>query len=212
MVENDTNAENCKLTLIIDAAQKRFAYYGLSKTTMTEIASDIGLSKASLYYYFADKDTLFRAVVKREQDFFLNEMRQLIQEEKTAEDKFFNYTKHRHTYLRKVFVNLTQLKMTMDHVKPLLGNLMEVFMKAETELIESIFQEGIKKKEFNNMNTKTMADAYISSAQGLRTLTIKNRNSYVLEKSDFEEIETRINIIAEIFIKAIKKNKDESIA
>jgi TetR/AcrR family transcriptional regulator len=205
MVENEITPENCKLTLIIDAAQKRFSHYGLSKTTMTEIASDIGLSKASLYYYFADKDTLFRAVVKREQDCFLNEMRLLIKEGSTAESKFFNYTKHRHDYLLKVFVNLTQLKMTIDHVKPLLGNLMDLFMKAEIEIIESILNEGVKNNEFYSMDTATMADAYIASAQGLRTLTIKNRNSYVLEKSDFEEIESRINTIAKIFIKGIKK-------
>ncbi len=71
MVEISSGTDNNKVNSILDAAMKRFGYYGLAKTTMSEIASDVGLSKASLYYYFADKDALFRAVVKREQDGFL---------------------------------------------------------------------------------------------------------------------------------------------
>lgn len=48
-----------KRILIIEAALKRFAHYGLSKTTMTEIAKDISFSKALLYYYFPDKLSLY---------------------------------------------------------------------------------------------------------------------------------------------------------
>ncbi|HEY4784669.1 MAG TPA: helix-turn-helix domain-containing protein, partial [Bacteroidales bacterium] len=53
------NAE--KLEVILKAAQKRFGLYGLEKTTMKEIASDMGMSKAALYYYFPDKEGLFKA-------------------------------------------------------------------------------------------------------------------------------------------------------
>ena len=48
-----------KRIIIIEAALKRFAHYGLSKTTMSEIAKDISLSKALLYYYFPDKISLY---------------------------------------------------------------------------------------------------------------------------------------------------------
>ena len=34
---------------ILEAARKRFAYFGFSKITMDEIASDVALGKASLY-------------------------------------------------------------------------------------------------------------------------------------------------------------------
>ena len=48
-----------KRGIIIEAALKRFAHYGLSKTTMTEIAKDVSFSKALLYYYFPDKLSLY---------------------------------------------------------------------------------------------------------------------------------------------------------
>jgi TetR/AcrR family transcriptional regulator len=36
--------------LILEAAQRQFARYGLSKVTMDEIAEEVGMGKASLYY------------------------------------------------------------------------------------------------------------------------------------------------------------------
>ena len=46
-----------KLKLIIEASQKRFGIFGVEKTSMREIADDLKLSKASLYYYFPDKES-----------------------------------------------------------------------------------------------------------------------------------------------------------
>lgn len=52
-----------KRELIIDAAALRFSHFGEKKTTMSEIAKDLSISKALLYYYFPDKKSLFFAVV-----------------------------------------------------------------------------------------------------------------------------------------------------
>lgn len=46
---------------ILKAARERFAQFGFNKSTMDEIASDVELGKASLYYYFPAKEDLFRA-------------------------------------------------------------------------------------------------------------------------------------------------------
>lgn len=48
---------------ILDAAIYRFSHFGVVKTTMAEIASDLSLSKASLYYYYPDRNSLFAAVL-----------------------------------------------------------------------------------------------------------------------------------------------------
>jgi|SRR5690554_773422 len=50
---------------ILDAAIYRFSHFGVTKTTMSEIASDLSISKASLYYYYADRNSLFAAVFDR---------------------------------------------------------------------------------------------------------------------------------------------------
>jgi AcrR family transcriptional regulator len=46
---------------ILEAARKRFRYYGARKTTMQEIAGDAGVAVGTLYLYFKDKDELLIA-------------------------------------------------------------------------------------------------------------------------------------------------------
>lgn len=48
---------------IIEVALKRFAHYGFSKTTMNEIADDLRITKANLYYYYPDKSALITDVI-----------------------------------------------------------------------------------------------------------------------------------------------------
>jgi len=53
---------------ILDAAIFRFSHFGVAKTTMAEIASDLAISKASLYYYYTDRNSLFAAVFEHVTD------------------------------------------------------------------------------------------------------------------------------------------------
>jgi AcrR family transcriptional regulator len=46
---------------ILEAARKRFRYFGVRKTTMQEIARDARVAVGTLYLYFKDKDDLLVA-------------------------------------------------------------------------------------------------------------------------------------------------------
>lgn len=50
---------------ILGAAEKVFARAGFGGATMAAIASESGLPKANLHYYFGSKDVLYRAVLAR---------------------------------------------------------------------------------------------------------------------------------------------------
>ncbi|NOZ36603.1 MAG: TetR/AcrR family transcriptional regulator [Gammaproteobacteria bacterium] len=50
---------------ILDAAEARFRVYGLNKTTMAEIAHDMGMSAANLYRYFKNKQDIAAACASR---------------------------------------------------------------------------------------------------------------------------------------------------
>jgi len=208
MVEPLSNTDNSKVHLILGAAMKRFGYYGLAKTTMAEIASDVGLSKASLYYYFADKDALFRAVVKREQDgFFANVKDQVIESEGAAGEKLEMYVEKRHAYFLNAFGNLGKIKMTMETIKPMLGDLLNNFFRSEVAVVAEILQEGINNNEFRDIDVSEYADLFISSMNGLRSITIKDKNSYQLGQDDLDLIGKRIKVFSEIFITGILNNR-----
>jgi len=48
---------------IVEVALRRFCHYGFNKTTMNEIAEDMKITKANLYYYYQDKSALIRDVI-----------------------------------------------------------------------------------------------------------------------------------------------------
>jgi TetR/AcrR family transcriptional regulator len=50
---------------ILDAAEARFAGQGFAPTTIKQIAADASVNSALIYYYFADKEALYREVVTR---------------------------------------------------------------------------------------------------------------------------------------------------
>ena len=48
---------------ILSAAQVQFGQYGFRRTSMEDIARETGVSRASLYSYFENKEEIFRSVV-----------------------------------------------------------------------------------------------------------------------------------------------------
>ncbi|HTH13861.1 MAG TPA: TetR/AcrR family transcriptional regulator [Spirochaetia bacterium] len=53
-----------KTQTILRAAQRRFLQWGYSGTSIAQLAEDLGITKAALYYHFPDKEALFLAVVQ----------------------------------------------------------------------------------------------------------------------------------------------------
>ena len=50
---------------ILDAAEHEFASRGYAATTIKHLAAAAGVNSALLYYYFADKETLYRETLRR---------------------------------------------------------------------------------------------------------------------------------------------------
>src|SRR5690348_6526583 len=58
--------EHSKRRQILDGARKVFMELGFDGASMGEIARSAGVSKGTLYVYFADKSSLFEAIVEEE--------------------------------------------------------------------------------------------------------------------------------------------------
>src|SRR3546814_1841525 len=60
------------------AAEKLFGERGYEKVTMTEIAAQAGMSKKTLYVYFADKEALLTSLVASRSEEHTSELQSLM--------------------------------------------------------------------------------------------------------------------------------------
>src|SRR3954447_10651583 len=65
-VDVATEEDSSKRRQILDGARKVFMDLGFDGASMNEIARSAGVSKGTLYVYFADKNRLFEAIVEEE--------------------------------------------------------------------------------------------------------------------------------------------------
>lgn len=161
-----------KLEMILAAAQKRFRVYGLSKTTMQEIAGDIGMSKAALYYYYKDKESIFRAVVKQEQAHFMEAMQGLIRAGGKASDMLRSYVDMRITFLKEMLHIGKFGSGSYLEVKPLFGTLFTEFRKQELALVTEMLEYGRRKHEFRIRNVAQQAEFFLNTLRGIRQAVI----------------------------------------
>ncbi|MEO0815243.1 MAG: helix-turn-helix domain-containing protein, partial [Myxococcota bacterium] len=63
MTALESGADRDSRDRILDAARMRFAQDGFAGASVREIAADAGVAKPMVFYYFGNKDELFRAVV-----------------------------------------------------------------------------------------------------------------------------------------------------
>lgn len=62
---------------IIDAARKDFERFGFEKASIRNITAEAKTSKSNFYNYFADKDSLFRAIVEETRECMMERIREI---------------------------------------------------------------------------------------------------------------------------------------
>ena len=203
MTDNKNKNEDGKLEIIVNAAQKRFAHFGLCKTTMNEIASDVGMGKASLYYYFPDKETLFEAVITKEQNVFFDEMDKVIHSGTDATTQLKKYVKLRSLFFRQL-LNLSKLRSDFFHnSKPVYNKAFERFNKVELEMVSTIIQAGIASKEFKRINKTEYAEFLVHLLLGVRLVKLKYKDINEFDHSDYEDLDKKSCKVAGMFLKEI---------
>jgi AcrR family transcriptional regulator len=71
----------------MDAAEACFDKYGISKTTMDDIAKMAGVSRPTVYRHFDDRDTLILAVVMRRSRQLIDRAQKFIRKQPTFEEQ-----------------------------------------------------------------------------------------------------------------------------
>jgi len=193
-----------KQASIIDAARKRFAYYGFSKVTMDEIASDVGMGKASLYYYFPTKEVLFQEVIKQEKDQFLNNIRSMVEEGIPPSDLLLQYASRRVEYFRNL-ANLRALQFQQSaETRASHLELFKDFQKQEVALIQQVLDIGKASGEFDIEDTSQSAEIIMQMFYGPRAWLVL-KSDHALDDKTYHTLEESSKQIAKVILNGIRQ-------
>jgi AcrR family transcriptional regulator len=193
-----------KINLIIESAQKRFGVFGLMKTTMREIAGDLNMSKGLLYYYFPDKEHLYKSVVEKEQQEFLEMLNNRIKEDSDPEANLREYVNLRMSYFRSL-LNLSRLSFDASkELKSIMGDVWINFRNNEVEIIKKVILKGIKKGLFNVDKIDDTSALFVDVLKGLRNMEINKKRIFIIDDSEYEDLSRKSNDFVDIFINGLK--------
>lgn len=195
-----------KQAVILDAARKRFAYYGFSKVTMDEIAADVGLGKASLYYYFPTKEGLFVEVIKDEKSQFLSDIQSMIDAKASPSDMIRKYAQLRVQHFREL-ANLRALQFQQSpESRTAFLQLFKEFQLQEVGLVAQILELGSKTGEFSVTNPRQSAEVIIQMFYGPRAWLLHKKDN-TLDNETYHLLEQATKAIAEMILNGIKNRK-----
>jgi TetR/AcrR family transcriptional repressor of mexJK operon len=191
--------------VILKAARERFAHYGFTKVTMDEIAADVDMGKASLYYYFPAKEDLFRAVISHEQKQFVDAIENILSQNLSASKKLIEYVEKRVMFFQEL-LNLGTLNVhSYFDTKSIYKSLFENFHAQELKLMEKLFKEGKKKGEFKKSVSEDVPQLILHILQGLRVRVLRQLKGRGTDNKYVNQLKQEMGLFIKTFIDGIKE-------
>ncbi len=201
---NNYQVKSEKAKLIVAAAQKRFGIYGVEKTSMREIANDLQMTKGALYYYFPGKESLYQAVIEKEQNEFLKKLEADASNVTDNKGYLRNYAVNRLSYF-KTLLNLSRIRQeSLANIKPLILKSLKDFHEKETEMIVKIFEKGNAAGEFNVSDPAGTSGLFLDLLRGLRSSFLNDKETLIISENEYKLLLKKTIDFTEIFINGLK--------
>ncbi|WP_276504708.1 TetR/AcrR family transcriptional regulator [Terrimonas pollutisoli] len=184
---------------ILNGARDLFERFGFKKTTMEDIARQIGKSKSALYYYYKTKEEIFGAVVLNEVEASQTMVAEAVKREESAIKKF-----------RMLFISMLEgvkqkankfsiFRAEMHETHFLVENALKHRDSYIEEQLKDILILGISQHEVKMMN-----NAEMSLWAKMINLAIKGMAHKLFLEDDFSVSESQLGFIADTLFYGVK--------
>ncbi len=197
---------DAKRVKILEAAKRRFAHYGLAKTTMAEIAQDLSFSKALLYYYFPDKNRLYAAVFEMAVDEIVNETTEKISQSKNVNEAMDAFLCTRLRIIKDNF-NLFEFSYSLRNEMPSdIEAILPSLFEKEIKQVCLVLRKGQETKEIVVEEIEITAKILLISLLGMRIGILQEFKNLFLppSKEEFDYILNLQKKLAKIFINGLR--------
>lgn len=175
---------------------------------MNEIAEDISVSKANLYYYFPDKSALVVAVINYLIEEGMSAYQRIIEESDSIMDTLIGFLKIKKDFFEKhyllhVTMGYPDSSLNLDELNSL-GRYAE---SRELTAISQAFKKAIQTAQLVTFDIEKTSQIYFTILKGISMVCIaKVTNRDIPEISIFSEIFEKQKIASAIFTNGLRHN------
>ena len=187
------------------SAMQCFKKFGLDKTTLDDIAKAVGFNKASLYYYYKNKEDIFIEVAIKEGEQYLELLQKKTLLKKGVENKVWFYMQSRFDYYKNV-LNMNRVSSdTLNKILPKFFELYDAMMKQEKTFLSQVIKRAVENGELIKNNTDKIAVVLINISDALKhseeqKAILKNEDSV-----DYTQGISDMKFLVSLIFKGLKK-------
>jgi AcrR family transcriptional regulator len=148
-------------TQILQNAEQLFAQRGYDSVSMREIAEACDITKANIYYYFKDKESLYLQVLESDMLEMIEALQRAARRAGTARDKIARIAE---TFVHLLHSKRTLIQMGMRPFGEPEPDIMGLVHRHRQELlqpIEQVLEEGIRAGELRLVNVHVTALSFM---------------------------------------------------
>lgn len=195
VISKETVEEN--RTLILDAAENRYREYGYDKTTMAEIAGDIGMSAANLYRYFKNKHEIGCACAQRCMMDRIDVLKGVVEKEgmsateKLREYAVVSFEELFHAAGQEAKLNGLVQQILAEHV-----DMVKMKVQAQIDLITMIIEQGVTNGEF-------VTSSPAKTARDIQTALVLFDVPIFMNLYSYEEFQEMVNGVIDLILSGL---------
>jgi len=141
-------AEHSVRDQIVEAANECFARYGYGKTTVADLAREIGFSKAYIYRFFESKQAIGEAICSSRLNQIIDQARAAIETGEEATDRFRRMFKALTTHSVELFFDDRKIYDIAAHAASEQWGSARAYRQTLMSILTTLVREGRESGEF----------------------------------------------------------------
>src|ERR1700749_4687809 len=168
--------QDIKREKILEPSHQRFLHYGYSKTTMNEIAGDVSMSKALLYYYFPDKSQLYVAVMRKLSNDYLKKLNSKAGNFATLEEAFIFQINTQHDFIVTNYNFFDFFRLNEQNLPDAIWEIINQVHRSEIEMLSNAIRSEVAKGKISPVDEpEQVVDLLLDALHGVRVGTISHK-------------------------------------
>lgn len=190
-----------KQTQIVEAAIRRFSHFGIQKTTLSEIADDLSISKQALSYYYPDKQSIVAAAEDKILDDYKRELGKALSEASSVKSALLSLLRTKKSFFEKYYM----LACQGDGIEFFAGkgviDSRRTLKQEEIKMLSPVLEKGVKSGELKPLDSVYTSQLLLDTLYAFRKCM---QDKPVPNASSFHKVFGRQLEVTELFYNGLK--------